>query len=111
MGQLKSLQALTVSFKSVEIVKSKRNDQKMGLFGDSSEEIEHKVVDTTGQVNNNIIVQEARDTHDQLLVNEKLLLATSALVVFEVIKLVIYAFAVYKKKMKKAYSNQNNPQI
>ena len=76
----------------------------------SSEETENKVVDTSGHVNNNVIIQEAKDTHTQLLVNEKLLLATYLLVGFEVIKIAIYVFAAYKKKMKKTYSNQNNAQ-
>lgn len=80
----------------------------MGLWS-SSEETDSKVVDTNGQVNNNVIIQEANDTHDQLLVNGKLLIATYILVAFEIIKILIYAFAAYKKKMKKTYRNNNNP--
>lgn len=79
----------------------------MGLFGSSEESVEQKTIDTNGngQVNNNIVIQEARDTHSQLLVNEKLLYATYALVVFELIKLSTYLFTTYRKKMKKAFQN------
>lgn len=73
----------------------------MGLFGSSEENIEQKVVDSNGQVNNNVIIQEARDTHSQLLLNERLLYATYIMVAFEVVKMGIYLFASYKKKMKK----------
>lgn len=77
----------------------------MGLFGSSEENVELKTIDTNGQVNNNIVIQEARDTHSQLLVNEKLLYATYALVGFELIKFGTYLFTTYRKKMKKMFQN------
>lgn len=32
----------------------------MGIFGSSEENVEQKIVDSNGQVNNNIVIQEAR---------------------------------------------------
>lgn len=80
----------------------------MELFGSSEESVEQKTIDTNGQLNSNIVIQEARDTHSQPLVNEKLLYATYALVVFELIKLAMYLFTTYRKKMKKAFQNNGN---
>lgn len=80
----------------------------MGIFGSSEENIDQKTIDTNGQVNNNIVIQEAKDTHSQLLVNSKLLYATYALVGFEIIKLATYMFASYTKRMKKAFQKRNN---
>lgn len=74
----------------------------------SYEQSEENFVETNGQVTNNVIIQEARDTHSQLIVNEKLFYATCVLIVFEVLKLAIYAFSTYKKKMKKAYQAPTN---
>lgn len=74
----------------------------------SSEQVDEKVVESNGQVNNNVIIQEAKDTHNQLLVNEKLLYATYALIVFEIIKLAIYLLSAYRRKMKKAFASKNN---
>lgn len=82
--------------------------KKMGLFGSSEERIEEKVVDSTGQVNNNIVIQEAHDTHSQLLINEKLLWATYILIALEVIKLAVYLFTTYRKKLKKALQQNHN---
>ena len=80
----------------------------MGIFGSSEETIEQKTVESNGQVNNNVIIQEARDTHSQLLVNSKLLYATYALVGFELIKLATYWFTSYRNKMKKAFGQRNS---
>lgn len=79
----------------------------MGLFGGSEESVEQKVVDSNGQVNNNIVIQEEKDIHSQLMNNEKLLYATYILIMFEFIKLAVYLFNSYKKKIKKIY--QGNP--
>lgn len=43
------------------------------IFGSSEERVEEKTIDSNGQVNNNIVIQEARDIHSQLQYNEKLL--------------------------------------
>lgn len=75
----------------------------MGLFGDSVEEVNEKQIDSTGHVNTNIIIQEARDTHGQLLVSKQLLHATYILVGAEILKLCIYAFQSLRKMFKKKY--------
>lgn len=75
----------------------------MGIFGSSEENLESKTVDTTGNVNNNIVLmqQEARDTHDQMILNQKIFYTSCLLVMFETIKLVVYVISSYKKKLKK----------
>lgn len=78
----------------------------MGIFGSSEETIESKAIDTNGQVNNNIIIQEARDTHAQMLLNEKLLFASYLLVASEALKLVIYVCHTVKKVLKKKYQGK-----
>lgn len=80
----------------------------MGWFGSSEEEIEMKTVDTNGNVNNNIIIQEAKDTHTQMVLNERLLWATYLLVGAEIIKLGIYLFHSFKKALKKKYTKNTN---
>lgn len=77
----------------------------MGWFSSSEENIENetKNIDATGHVNTNIIIQEARDTHHQVLIGEKLLTATYLLVGAELLKLGIYIFQTFRKMMKKRY--------
>lgn len=80
----------------------------MGLFSSSEERIEEKTVDTTGTVNNNIILQEARDTHDQMRLNEKMLFVMYTMCTVEVVKLAIYVYCNFRRKIKKRYANQTN---
>lgn len=78
----------------------------MGSSESSEVKIEVKIVDSNGQVNNNVIIQEAKDTHVQMLLNEKLLWATYSLVLIELSKLCIYIFCSYKKNLKKKYQSE-----
>lgn len=80
----------------------------MGWFDSSEENIEiidneTKNIDATGHVNTNIIIQEARDTHHQVLIGEKLLIATYWLIGAELLKLTLYCFQTFRKVMKKKY--------
>lgn len=75
----------------------------MGSSTSSEEKIEEKTIDAAGHVNNNIVIQEARDTHTQMLVSERLLLATYMLVIFEIIKLAAYLYGQCRSKLKKRY--------
>lgn len=75
----------------------------MGWFGSSEEETEIKTVDSNGNINNNVIIQEAKDTHSQMLIGERLLCATYILVGAEVIKLGIYLFTCLRRAFKKKY--------
>lgn len=75
----------------------------MGFLFGSSEEEETKTVDSNGNVNNNIIIREANDTHSQLLVGEKLLIATYLLVAAEILKLGFHLFHGLKRAIKKKY--------
>lgn len=77
----------------------------MGWFGsDDIERAESRTIDTSGNVNNNIVIQEAADTHTAMILNEKLLFATYMLVAAELLKLGLYIFHVIRKAHKKRYS-------
>lgn len=75
----------------------------MGIFGSSEENIEQKTIDSNGQVNNNIVIQEARDTHSQMLTNEKLLWATYLLCAIEIVKITTYVYLKHKRNIKRKY--------
>lgn len=64
-----------------------------------------KTVDTTGNVNNNIIIQEAKDTHSQMIIDEKILFATHVLIGIKVLQLTIYAFHALRKMFKRKYGD------
>lgn len=76
-------------------------------MGGSSSKEERKAIDTNGNVNNKIIIQEADDIHDQLLTGQKLLIATYVLVILEIIKFGAYIFVNFKRNLKKKYTNNN----
>lgn len=82
----------------------------MGIFGSSEEstEVENKVIESNGHVNNNIIVQEANDTHSQMILSEKLLFGTYILIGLETIKIAICLFGAYRRHMKKKYQQNQN---
>lgn len=82
----------------------------MGWFSSDEEnsETESKMVDSNGHVNNNIIIQEAKDTHLQLLANEKLLFATYMLVIAEILKLGLYIFQAVRRTLKKKYQKPSS---
>lgn len=80
----------------------------MGWFGSSEETNEENLVDSNGHVNNNIVIQEARDTHFQAATSEKLLFATYVLVELETIKLLICFYSMWRRQMKKKYNNNND---
>lgn len=76
-------------------------------MGGSSSTEEHKDIDTSGNVNNNVIIQqEAHDIHDQLLTNNKLLIATYFLIALELIKFLMYIYVNFKRNLKKKYLNE-----
>lgn len=83
----------------------------MGWFGSSEEETEIKNVDTTGQVNNNVVIQNARDNHHQVLLDEKILFATHLLVAMKVLEMLIYAFHSLRKAFKRRYSKKNDSSV
>lgn len=83
----------------------------MGWFSSSEENTEVKLVDTNGQVNNNIIIHEARNMHTQAALSEKLLFATYVLVTLEIIKLAICTcmYNTCKKQIKNRYNKNDKP--
>lgn len=80
----------------------------MGSSNSSEERSEERLVDSSGHVNNNIIIQEAKDTHQQAILSEKLLFATYILVALEIIKLAICSYNVWKRQIKKKYVANTN---
>lgn len=79
----------------------------MGIFGSSEETNEEKMVDSNGNVNNNIIIQEAHDTHDTMKMNQRMLNVMYLMCSIEIVKLGLYIFCRFKKSLKKKY-NQNS---
>lgn len=77
--------------------------QIMGSQQSSEEFSEDKLVDSNGQVNNNIVIQEARDTHYQAIHGEKLVYAAYILISIEIIKLGICSYNMWRRQMKKRY--------
>lgn len=82
----------------------------MGWFDSSEEIIEEKLVDCNGNVNNNIIIQEAKDTHLQATLSERLLTATYFLVALETAKWAICFYNMWRRQIKKKYNKNNNDQ-
>lgn len=85
----------------------------MGWFSSeesSEEEVASNAVDSNGQVNNNIIIQEAKDTHSQLKMSESLLYATYFICLCELAKLCMYLYISHTKKLKKRYEQNNHNQ-
>lgn len=81
----------------------------MGWFSSSEETNEETLIDSSGHVNNNIIIQEAKDTHYQAVLSEKLVYGTYILIVLEVLKLAICLYNTWRRQMKKKYNkNPNN---
>lgn len=80
----------------------------MGIFGSSEESVENKVVESSGHVNNNIIIQEAKDTHSQMILSEKLLFGTYILIGLEFFKIGICLFSAYRRCIKKKYQSSSN---
>lgn len=71
----------------------------MGIFGSSEEVSDENTVDSIGHVNNNIVIQEARNTHTQMIIYEKML-STYVLVTAEMIKLGIYLITQWRSISK-----------
>lgn len=74
----------------------------MGLWESKEEE---KMIDTNGQVNNNIVIQEAADIHDQAKTSERILFVMYFTCILEIIKIGIFIYSCFIKKMKKKYGN------
>lgn len=77
----------------------------MGSWFSSEEEV--VALDNNGQINNNIIIQEARDTHDQLRLSEHLVYATYFICLCEAVKIVTFLYNAHKKKIKRRYQANN----
>lgn len=82
---------------------TERHFWKMGGSSSSEESNENRMVDSMGQVNNNVIVQAVHDTHATVQLNERMLQVAYTLVAIETIKLLLYLFCAYKKTLKKRY--------
>lgn len=82
----------------------KATEEITRTMGGSSSTEEEKLIESNGQVNNNIVIQEAKDIHEQLATNRDLLYATYFLIILEILKLAMYSFINFKKKLKKKYS-------
>lgn len=76
----------------------------MGSWFSSEETVTvENPIDSTGHVNNNIIIQEAKDTHSQALLSERLLVATYILIALEILKLVLCSYNTWRRHLKRKY--------
>lgn len=80
-------------------------------FSSAESKTDEKLVDTNGQVNNNIIIQEANDTHTQMIINEKLLYATYLLCLIEMFKVILYLVNAYKRHIKKKFEQSQKGKV
>lgn len=72
----------------------------------ASKHVENKQVDSTGAVNNNVVITGVTDTvevENEVLITIAYLLYV--IVALKVIELLYYAFREYKKSLKKRYIN------
>lgn len=76
----------------------------MGWFGPDEVTNEENLVDTHGHVNNNIIIQEAKDTHLQTAITEQLLVVTYIMMAIEILKLAICSYNAWRKQIKRKYN-------
>lgn len=79
----------------------------MGWFSSEEASNEEKTIDSTGHVNTNIIIQEAKDTHLQTALSEKIVYGTYILIGLELIKLAICTYSMWKKNLKRKYNSSN----
>lgn len=81
----------------------------MGIFGSSEEKVDQKTVESTGQVNNNVVIQQqARDVHTQAELNVKMLYTMYCMCAIEIFKIGTYLYVKFKKNIKKKYNQQQN---
>lgn len=85
-------------------INRRQSKEAMGGSSSSEENIEDNGIDSLGHVNNNVIVQTAADTHTQVGLHERLLMATYILVMAELTKLAIYVYTQWRSKIKKKYA-------
>lgn len=81
----------------------------MGIFGSSEEKVDQKTVESTGHVNNNVVIQQqARDVHTAAELNVKMLYTMYFMCAVELFKIGTYIYVKFRKNLKKKYENQNN---
>lgn len=68
-------------------------------MGSTQTKDEQKTVDTTGQVNNNVVIQETVDVY-----SSEIVLLLSVIVVLKLIEFLCYVYMQHARKMKKKYS-------
>jgi hypothetical protein len=79
----------------------------MGLGFSKLENTETKVVDSTGEVNNNVVVQQEApfDIH-----SNELIALVGTICLIKIIELIYFLYKVHTKTIKKKYKN-NQPQV
>lgn len=80
------------------------NNSNIGILSSSEKNVENKVVDIMVNINNSIGLtqqEKARDTHNRVILNQKIYIASCLMVLVEVVKLTVFATFSLKKKLKK----------
>lgn len=75
------------------------------MFSSEEVKVDEKLIDTNGQVNNNIIIGKAKDTHECMLLDQKIFIILCLLFFVEIIKLAVQIVVAYNKFIKKKYNN------
>lgn len=73
----------------------------MGSWFSKNEEI-HKTVESTGQVNNNVIVEDSVTIH-----NTEIIILLYVIAIVKVFEFVVYLYSTHTKRMKRKYQNQS----
>lgn len=69
--------------------------------GESKQNLE-KSIDTTGTVNNSVIVD-----NEVPIVSKEIVILLSALLIIQLMQMCLHIYAQYTKKLKKKYTSQN----
>lgn len=75
----------------------------MGSWFSSSRQETTKILDSTGQVNNNVVIHD-----DVKFYNMEMLVLLYVITTVKIISLVLYIYRQHKKKLRKEFSNEIN---
>lgn len=68
-------------------------------MGSSHSQVEKKTIESTGQVNNNVVIQETEDVYSMEIV-----ILLSLLCALKILEISIFLYNKYKQQMKKKYT-------
>lgn len=75
-------------------------------MGSSPSQHETKTIESTGHVNNNLVIQETEDVYSMEIV-----ILLSVLCILKILEIGIYLYTKYKQQMKKKYTQAARPNV